>query len=83
MFIELGSNIKNIDDKTFSVASGQVRVSYRNGVSGGDLICENGVVLNADRTKLYRYCNFQAGEYTIREIYYGMCFCRKWRSYGT
>ena len=65
MFIELGSNIKNIDDKTFSVASGQVRVSYRNGVSGGDLICENGVVLNADRTKLYRYCNFQAGEYTI------------------
>ncbi|HBZ63225.1 MAG TPA: hypothetical protein DEO89_01130, partial [Lachnospiraceae bacterium] len=65
MFIELGSNIKNIDDKTFSGAIGQVRVSYRNGVGGGNLICENGVVLSADRTKLYRHYTCQAGEYTI------------------
>lgn len=65
MFIELGSNVKNINDKTFSFIFGQVRVSYRNGVSGGDLICDNGAVMNADRTKLYKYCSCQTGEYTI------------------
>lgn len=63
--IELGSGIKNIDDKAFSWTYGRVRVSYREGVMGGALICENGVVLSSDRTKLYKYCVYQMGEYTI------------------
>lgn len=65
MNIELGSGIKNIDDKAFSATHGQVSIRYRNGVTGGKLICDNGIVMSADKTKLYKYCAYRTGEYTI------------------